>query len=390
MNPSKVCVVTGTRSEYGILKPLLERIKETQELDLQLIATGMHLSPEFGLTYQEIEQDGFIIDEKIEILMSSDTSIGVSKSMGMTLISFSEAYERLQPDLIVILGDRYEAFAAMSTAAVAKIPVAHLHGGEITEGAVDNSFRHSMTKMAYLHFTATEEYRKRVIQLGESPQRVFNVGAMGVENALNLDLLAKEKLENKLEINLGEDYLVIVFHPVTLESKTAKRQIKEITAALYKKEDLIKVFIKSNSDAEGRVINEEITRYTQSNRSAYKFTSLPVNDYLSLIKNSKAIIGNSSSGIIEAPSFKTATINIGDRQKGRIKAESVIDCSADKKDIINALELIESQKFQEKVNCLDNPYSNGQTSKKISEIIQRFLEEENINLKKEFHDLDLE
>ncbi|MBM7622973.1 UDP-N-acetylglucosamine 2-epimerase [Sporohalobacter salinus] len=390
MTSPKVCVVTGTRAEYGILRPLMGKLEDSKELDLQLIVTGMHLSPEFGLTYKEIEEDGFKIDEKIEVLMSSDTHIGVSKSMGMTLISFSEAYERLQPDMIVILGDRYETFSAMTAATVANIPVAHLHGGEITEGAFDDSFRHSMTKMSYLHFTSTEEYRKRVIQLGESPQRVFNVGAMGVENALNLDLLSKQEVEDKLEIDLGEEYIVIVFHPVTLENNAAKSQIRELLSALDENDDLVKMFIKGNSDTEGRIINQEIDEYVQQNNNSYAFTSLPIEYYLSLIKNSKALVGNSSSGIIEAPSFKIATINIGDRQKGRVKAESVIDCSPKKKDIREALGLINSKEFQTKLKYIDNPYGKGNASKKVIKTIEEFLLDKKIDLKKKFYDIELE
>ncbi len=382
-----VCVVTGTRAEYGILKPLLKRINDSEKLNLQLAVTGMHLSPEFGLTYKEIEEDGFKIDEKVEVLMSSDTSIGVSKSMGLTLISFSEAYDRLQSDLVVILGDRYETFSAVAAATVANIPVAHLHGGEITEGAFDDSFRHSMTKMSYLHFTSTKEYRKRVIQLGENPERVFNVGAMGVENALNLDLFSRQGLADKLEIDLGGEYVVIVFHPVTLEKNTAQSQMKELLSALSERKDLTKVFIKANSDTEGRAINQEIDKYVQKDNKSYVFASLPVKDYLSLVKNSKTLIGNSSSGIIEAPSFKIPTVNIGDRQNGRVKAKSIVDCAPEKKDIIRSLELIDSQKFQEKLTKVSNPYEGKNPSKRIKKIIEKFILEEELNLKKEFYDL---
>ena len=259
----KLCVVTGTRAEYGLLRPLIKKIDENPKFKLQLIATGMHLSPEFGLTYKNIESDGFDIDEKIEILLSSDTSIGVSKSMGLTLISFSESYERLNPDLIIILGDRFETFSAMAAASVANIPVAHLHGGELTEGAFDDSFRHSMTKMSYLHFTSTEEYRKRVIQLGENPERVFNVGALGVENILNLDLLSKKELERELDISLNDKYLLIVFHAVTLENKTAENSFRKLLKAIDKyDEEISKVFIKGNSDTEGRIITVSYTHLT--------------------------------------------------------------------------------------------------------------------------------
>ncbi len=388
MIKKRICVVTGTRAEYGILRPLIKRFEESNMLDLQLIVTGMHLSPEFGLTYKEIEKDGFKINEKIEVLMSSDTSIGISKSMGMTLISFSEAYQRLNPDMVVILGDRYETFAAMAAATVANIPIAHLHGGEITEGAFDDAFRHSMTKMSYLHFTATEEYKKRVIQLGEAPDRVFNVGAMGVENTLNLNLLSKRELEEKLGIFLGQKYAVIVFHPVTLESNTAENQVKELLDALYDEKELVQVFIKGNSDTSGRIINKEIEKYVNSNDDSYLFSSLPIEDYLSLIKNSKVLIGNSSSGIAEAPSFKIPTINIGDRQKGRIKAESVLNTLPVKEEVKKALDLIEREDFKERLKEVNNPYGRGDTSKRIIRIIKEFLLKDKIDLKKKFYDIE--
>lgn len=242
MTKKKICVVTGTRAEYGLLRPIIKKIDENPDFKLQLIVTGMHLSPEFGLTYKNIESDGFQIDEKVEILLSSDTSVGVSKSMGLALISFSESYQRLNPDLIIILGDRYETFSAAAAASVGNIPLAHLHGGELTEGAFDDSFRHSMTKMSYLHFTSTEEYRKRVIQLGENPERVFNVGALGVENILNSDLLSKKELEKELNISLSKKYILIVFHPVTLENKTAKHNFKELLKVVDKYDKIFPKF----------------------------------------------------------------------------------------------------------------------------------------------------
>ncbi|QTL99732.1 UDP-N-acetylglucosamine 2-epimerase (hydrolyzing) [Iocasia frigidifontis] len=391
MRKKKVCVVTGTRAEYGLLKLLINRINESNILELQLIATGMHLSPEFGLTYKDIEKDCFNIDEKIEVLLSSDTSVGISKAMGLTLISFSEAYARLKPDLIVILGDRFETFSAMAAAAVAKIPVAHIHGGEITEGAFDDSFRHSMTKMAYLHFTSTEEYRKRVIQLGEEPARVFNVGALGVENILNIDTLSKSKLEKKLKIKLGNRYVLIVFHPVTLEKNTASSQFEEILKALNDyDEELTKIFIKGNSDTDGRVINQMIDQFTDKNKNAYNFTSLLIEDYLSLLKHSYAIIGNSSSGILEAPSFKVHTINIGDRQKGRIKTNSVLDCGPKSEDILKCLKLIGEKEYHNSFKKIVNPYEKHGTSKKILKVIEDRLKSGKINLKKKFYNISFE
>jgi GDP/UDP-N,N'-diacetylbacillosamine 2-epimerase (hydrolysing) len=384
----KICVVTGTRAEYGLLRPLIKRLNNDKDIELQIIATGMHLSHEFGLTYKNIEQDGYKIDEKIEILLSSDSNIGISKSMGLVFISFSETYERLKPDMIVILGDRYETFAAVATAVIAKIPVVHIHGGEITEGAFDDSFRHSMTKMSYLHFTSTEEYRRRVIQLGEFPERVFNVGALGVENALNIRLKTKKEIENKF--NFTGEYFLIIFHPVTLENNSAEKQIKNLLKALENFKDKNFIFIKGNSDTNGRVINQVIDEYVKKNSNSLVFTSLYIEEYMSLLKNSKMIIGNSSSGIIEAPSFKIPTVNIGDRQKGRIKAKSIIDCKPEEKEIIKAINKALSQEFQEMIKDIENPYGDGNTSEKIVGIIKCFLEKQKINLKKKFYDIEFE
>lgn len=387
----KICVVTGTRAEYGLLKPLIEKIDNNSRLELQLIVTGMHLSPEFGLTYKNIESDGFEIDEKIEVLLSSDTSIGISKSMGLTLISFSETYQRLKPDLIIILGDRYETFSAMTAASVANIPVAHLYGGELTEGAFDDSFRHSMTKMSYLHFTSTDVYRKRVIQLGEHPERVFNVGALGVENILNLDLLSKSEIENDLEISLSDKYLLIVFHPVTLENKTAKNNFRELLKAVDKYDkNISKVFIKGNSDTDGRIINQMIDNYVSENKNSYTFVSLTIENYLSLLKKCFVLLGNSSSGIVEAPSLKTASINIGDRQKGRIKAESVFDCKNNEVDILSALKEADDFYLNDKFNNLNNPYEKENTSAEIMRVIEDFLLSNKIDLKKSFFDIEVE
>jgi len=391
MIEKKICVVTGTRSEYGLLRPLIQKIDKNPKFKLQLIATGMHLSPEFGLTYKNIESDGFKIDEKIEILLSSDTSISISKSMGLALISFSETYQRLNPDLIIILGDRYETFSATAAASVANIPVAHLYGGEITEGAFDDSFRHSITKMSYLHFTSTEEYKKRVIQLGEDPKRVFNVGALGVENILNLDLLSKNEIENELDISLSDKYLLIVFHPVTLENNTAEKNFKKLLKVLDKYDSNIsKVFIKGNSDTDGRIINQLIDQYVNENNNSYTFTSLTVENYLSLLKNCFVLVGNSSSGIVEAPSLKTPSINIGDRQKGRIKAESVFDCKNNEADILSTLKKVDNLFSNDKFENINNPYEKENISDEIIKVIEKALISNKIDLKKKFYDIEVE
>lgn len=382
----KICVVTGTRAEYGLLRPLIKRINEDNQLELQIIATGMHLSPEFGSTYKEIENDGFNIDEKIEILLSSDTPVGISKSIGLGIIGFADVFERLKPDMIIILGDRYEVFAAASAAMVSRIPIAHLHGGETTEGAIDEAIRHSITKMSYLHFTSTEKYRQRVIQLGEDPERVFNVGAIGIESIKELKLLNKSELEKSISFKLDKKTALVTFHPVTLENNTSKKQFKELLNALDKFKDLKIIFTKANSDTNGRIINSMIDEYVYSNKNrTIAFTSIGQLRYLSAMKYIDLVIGNSSSGIIEAPSFNVPTINIGDRQKGRTQAQSIINCKPIKQDIYYSIIKALSEKFINSIKDASNPYGNGVVSKKILMRIKESLNT-GIELKKVFYD----
>lgn len=381
----KICVVTGTRAEYGLLYWLMKEIEADKGLQLQLIVTGMHLSPEFGLTYKEIEKE-FKIDKKIEMLLSSDTPIGISKSMGLAQISFAESYEELKPDIVVILGDRYEIFSATSAAMIAKIPIAHLHGGETTEGAFDESIRHSITKMSHLHFTATEEYRNRVIQLGEHPSRVSNIGGLGIENIKRLKLLTKDEFEKSIEFKLNKKNILVTFHPVTLENSTAKEQFKKLVDAIDELEDTNIIFTKANSDTDGRVINKMIDEYVIKNsHKSIGFTSLGQLRYLSALQFVDAVVGNSSSGLAEAPSFKIGTINIGDRQKGRIKGDSVIDCFPNKKSIKEAFDKLYSIKFQNILSNTYNPYGDGCASQKIIEILKN-VNFDNI-LKKSFYDI---
>jgi GDP/UDP-N,N'-diacetylbacillosamine 2-epimerase (hydrolysing) len=381
----KICVVTGTRAEYGLLYWLMKEIEADKELQLQLIVTGMHLSPEFGLTYKEIEKE-FKIDKKIEMLLSSDTSIGISKSMGLAQISFAEAYEELKPDIVIVLGDRYEIFSAASAAMIGKIPIAHLHGGETTEGAFDESIRHSITKMSHLHFTATDEYKNRVIQLGEHPNRVFNVGGMGIENIKRLKLLTKEEFEKSIDFKLNKKNILVTFHPVTLEKSTAKEQFQELLDAIYELKDTNIIFTKANSDTDGRVINQMIDEYVAKNSDkSVVFVSLGQLRYLSALQFVDAMVGNSSSGLTEAPSFKIGTINIGDRQKGRIKADSVIDCEPNKSSIQQAFLKLYSKEFQELLRGVKNLYGEGCASTKIIEVIKK-VHLENI-LKKSFYNL---
>ena len=384
-----ISILTATRAEYGLLKPIIAKLNIVEEFDVRIVATGAHLSPEFGLTYQEIEKDGFIIDEKIEILLSSDTPSSVSKSMGLAMISFADYFEKLNPDLLVVLGDRYETLAVATVAMNQRIPLAHLYGGEITEGAIDESIRHAITKLSYLHFTSTDEYRNRVIQLGEHPERVYTVGAIGIENILNEKLLLKEELENDLKISLSKPYAVVTFHPVTLENNSSEKQIKALLEVCKKYKNLSFIFTKANADAEGRIINKFIDRYASENKNISVFISLGMRRYLSALKYCSIVIGNSSSGLLEAPSFGIPTVNIGDRQKGRFQASSVINCKPMQESIRHALDLALSEDFQQKSKNTINPYGNGETSNKIVNVIKEYMINDKINLKKKFYDCEV-
>ena len=385
MSEKKICIVTGSRSEYGLLYWLIKKVQSDKDLSLQLIATGMHLSSEFGLTYKEIEKD-FKIDKKIDMNISLDNSVSISKSMGIAQASIAKAYNKLKPDIIVVLGDRYEIFSAASAAMIANIPIAHIHGGERSEGSLDDCIRHSISKMSHLHFTATEEYNNRVIQLGEHPDRVFNVGAMGIENIKKLKLLTKKELENSINFELNKKNLLVTFHPVTLENNTSQAQFKELLDAIDELEDTNFIFTKTNSDLNGRIINKMIDQYTKKNiNKSISIASLGQLNYLSTLKYVDFVIGNSSSGLLEAPSFKIGTINIGDRQKGRIKAASVVDCLPDKKSIKRAIKTIYSNKFQNLLKNVKNPYDNGLSSHRIIKILKN-VKLDNI-LKKTFFDI---
>lgn len=382
--PRKICVITGTRAEYGLLYWLMRGIEVANDLELQIIATGMHLSPEFGLTYKQIEQDGFTINKKIEMLLSSDSAVGISKAIGLGMIGFSDALAELQPDLLVVLGDRYEIFSAVS---VARIPIAHLHGGEATEGLIDEAIRHSITKMSHLHFTATEVYRNRVIQLGEQPDRVFNVGAVGIDNIKRLSLLSRERVEASIQFKLGKCNLLITFHPVTLEQATAEAQFENLLQVLDELENAHLIFTKSNADTNGRIINALIDKYVAAHPDkAVVHTSLGQLLYLSTMQYMDGVIGNSSSGLLEAPSFRIGTINVGDRQRGRIKAESVIDCNPTVEDIRHAFKELFSESFKKKLKNVINPYGEGGAAEKIVEIIRSYPLEG--VLEKQFYDLN--
>ena len=381
----KICVVTGTRAEYGLLRWVMEGIRQAPGLDLQIVVTGMHLSPEFGLTYREIEEDGFTIDKKVEMILSSDTPTAIAKSMGLGLIGFGEVLHQLQPDIMLILGDRFELFSAAVAALVAQIPIAHLHGGESTEGAFDEAIRHSITKMSHLHFVAAEEYRKRVIQLGEHPERVFLVGGLGIDNIKKLNLLDRSALETSIDFNLGAKNLLITFHPVTLEKQTSTKQMGELLAVLNTLDDTHLIFTMPNADTDGRVIIDIINKFVAEHPNARAYTSLGQLRYLSCIQYVDGVIGNSSSGLLEVPSFAKGTINIGDRQGGRLKANSVIDCSPDKNSITSAIEKLYSNTFQTILKTVENPYGTGGASKKIVETLEE-ISMDNV-LKKCFFDL---
>jgi len=384
----KICIITGTRAEYGLLRWVMQSIKDDNELTLQIIATGMHLSPEFGLTYKAIEQDGFKIDRRVEMLTSSDTSVGIAKSMGLGMIGFADALHELQPDLIVVLGDRFEIFAAVSAALVARIPVAHLHGGETTEGVFDEALRHSITKMSQLHFVATEAYRQRVIQLGEQPERLFLVGGLGIDNIKRMQLLTRPDLEASLDFKLGSKNLLITFHPVTLEIATAKKQMEELLAALATLKDTQLIFTLPNADTDGRALIKMVRNFVAEHTNARAYTSLGQLRYLSCIAQVDGVVGNSSSGLTEVPSFKKGTINIGARQRGRLQANSVINCEPTRNSIVTALVQLYSQDFQLRLQKVINPYGEGGASAKVVSTLKSYPLDGIV--KKTFYDLPID
>ena len=391
----RVCIVTATRAEYGLLKPIILKLQAQNNVEVRVVATGMHLSPEFGMTCQEIEQDGIWLDRKIEILLSADTSSAISKSMGLAMISFADYFSERKPDLLIVLGDRYEILAVATTAMNARIPIAHLYGGDITEGAVDDVVRHAITKMSYFHFTATREHRRRVIQMGESPERVFWVGAMSVENACNVKKLSMHDLQEQIAFYWNRDLekmAVVTFHPVTLEDDTAREQFQNILNALDYFEDLKVIFTKANADAGGRVINHMIDDYVNEHPQKSKaYTSLGQLRYLSAVSLADVVIGNSSSGLSEVPTFHVPTVNIGDRQRGRVCGKTVISCGVAEKEITDAIQKALSQTFRNEICNEKNPYEKKGTSDAIVKILTENLNKNNIDLKKHFYDLaDLE
>lgn len=384
----KVCIVTGSRAEYGLLHHVIEKVYHSDEMQLQLVVTGMHLSSEYGMTCREIEKDGYPIHYKLDMLLCSDTTAGITKSMGIELIGFADYFENNRPDILLILGDRYEILIAATAAMISRIPIAHICGGETTEGAIDEAIRHAITKMSHLHFTATEEYRRRVIQLGEQPKNVYNVGALGVENIRSIKLMQKKDLEDELHFQFTDRTIMITYHPVTLECFTSQQQFQNILQVMDMHKDVSVIFTKANSDADGKIINRMIDAYVEKNKErCIAYTSLGRLRYLSALQFCTLILGNSSSGIVEVPSFGIPTVNIGDRQKGRICAKSVIHCGNNKEEIEKALQLAFSVEFRNGLSNMTNPYEKEGVSDAIVQTVTKFLKK-GINLKKKFYDLD--
>lgn len=366
----KICIITGTRAEYGLLRWVMHSINDDPELKLQIIVTGMHLSPEFGLTYQAIERDKFQIDRKVEMLTSSDTAVGIAKSMGLGLIGFADALSELQPELIVVLGDRFEILAAVSAALFARIPILHLHGGEVTEGALDESIRHAITKMSHVHCVATNEYRQRVIQLGEQPGRVHCVGGLGVDAIKQTKLLGRIELEASLDFKLKQKNLLITFHPATLEDLPADSQMKELLAALDGLVDTGLIFTLPNADAGGRGLIDILQTFVATHPNSRLYPSLGQTPYLSCMALCDGVVGNSSSGLLEAPTLKKGVINIGDRQRGRLQSRNVINCRAEQGEIKIALQRLYSAEFQVNLAGVSNPYGDGGASARVVDIIK--------------------
>ncbi|AQS38860.1 UDP-N-acetyl-D-glucosamine 2-epimerase, UDP-hydrolysing [Shewanella psychrophila] len=367
----RIAVFTGTRAEYGLLYWVIKGLNESIEAELQLLVGGMHLSPEFGKTIHQIEKDGFPIAEKMEFLLSSDTPVGISKSMGLALICAADTLERTKPDLLVVLGDRFESMAVCQAAMVAQIPIAHIHGGEITEGLIDEAVRHSMTKMSHLHFTTTEDYRQRVIQLGELPERVYNFGAPGIDSIKSLSLLELDELSKSIKFDLTlQPYMVVTYHPVTLSKDGAVDDLKRLLSALRNYPNHNFVITYPNADTHGRALITILDEFkSEIPERVLLVQSLGQLRYLSVLKHCDLVIGNSSSGLIEAPTFNIPTINIGERQKGRIAGETVISCNGDKISILGALQLAQSEEFRQKCKLAKNPYGNGSSSERILDVI---------------------
>ena len=383
----RVCVVTGSRAEYGLLRWVMQGLQDSKYCELQTVVTGMHLSPEFGSTWQAIVEDGFAIDWKVDMLLGSDSAVGVTKSMGLATIGFADAFAHLAPDLVVILGDRFEILAAASAALIAGIPMAHLHGGEVTEGAYDDAIRHALTKMAHLHFTAAEPYRARVIQMGEDPARVWCVGGLGLDGISKLNRMTRPELEESLGISLGDAALLVTFHPETASGASSRDQMAELLAALAETSAQL-IFTMPNADNEGRALFEMIGDFVARHPGrACAHASLGQRLYLSALAEVDAVVGNSSSGLIEAPAFGKGTVNIGVRQDGRLRAESVVDCAAQRAEIAQAIAQVMTPAFRLAIQSQTNPYGEGGASARIVAVIEDWLRRTLTRKSTPFYDL---
>lgn len=378
--------MTGSRADYGLLRWVMGSIRDASDLELQIVATGAHLSPEHGLTYKDIEADGFRIDRKVDMQLDSDTIVGVTQSMGIGLMGFAEVIDELCPDLLLVLGDRYETLSAVAAALIARVPVAHLHGGETSEGAFDESIRHAVTKMAHLHFVAAPEYRNRVVQMGEHPDRVFVVGGLGVDGMKRLKLLDRQALEKALDLEFSSRNLLITYHPETLDPASLNH-MDELLEALTLLGDTLLIFTRPNADTEGRAFWAKVESFVKSHPTARAFTSLGHLRYLSCVAQVDGVIGNSSSGLTEVPSLHRGTVNVGDRQRGRLRATSVIDCQPDQASIAAAIERLYSHEFRESLPATRNPYGEGGASQNVVNILRNHPLEG--LLKKSFYDLKL-
>ena len=387
-----ICVVTATRAEWGLLRPLVENIQDDDKFSLFLAVTGTHFSEEFGNTWKEIVSDGFSIDERVDIITSPiQNSVDVSNTMARALSGFSMVFSKHDIDMVILLGDRYETLAVALAAMNAQIPICHLHGGELTEGLIDEAIRHSISKLSYLHCTSCETYRKRVIQLGEEPHRAYNVGAIGIDNVRKMHLLSKKELAEELGFAIAEsDYAVVTFHPETLNNSNVKEQCQKFLDALSAFPDMRYIITKSNADEGADIINRMMEEYAASNPNAFVVSSLGNLRYLSALKSASLVIGNSSSGIMESPYFRVPTINLGIRQRGRIQSECIINCEISTAEIIQAMQKALSPEFREFAKTADYPYGDGHAAEKILAVLHEWLDTDRIDLKKKFYDMEAE
>lgn len=385
----KICIVTTTRADYGLFRRIIKLINQDSKLNLLLVVTGTHLEDKYGNTIEEIEFDNFPISYKINMNMSKNKEIDIINSMAIAQKKFGKIYEKEKPDLLLILGDRYELIPICSSAMIFKIPIAHISGGEVTKGAIDDVVRHCITKMSYVHFPACEIYRKRIIQLGENPENIFNYGDLGVENIKKMKYLTKQELGEILNIDLSIPYVLLTFHPTTLEDGNEVEHLNQILLAIEEMDRYQYIITKSNADLGGEIINKMLERYCETHNHVFLFSSLGSKKYISAIKYCEFVLGNSSSGFYEVPALRKPTINIGNRQSGRIKLESIINCEPKKEAIIHATKIIKNNEFLKKIENMVIPYDGNNTSSRIVQKIKEILYDKEINLEKEFFDINI-